>query len=43
MEEAVMLYKKKKFINWFLGKYTLKKQEASRILDFSAIQGRAVG
>ena len=35
-----MLYKKKKFINWFLGKYTLKKQEASRILDFMSSQER---
>ena len=34
MEEAVMLYKKKKFIDGFLSKFELKKQEASQILNF---------
>ncbi|WP_418791327.1 YpiB family protein [Phosphitispora sp. TUW77] len=34
MEEAVMLYKKKKFINAFLSKFELKKQEACQVLNF---------
>lgn len=34
MKEAALLYKKKKFINWFMETFRLKRPEAARILKF---------
>jgi len=34
MKEATGLYKKKKYISWFLGNHKLKKPEAAKILEF---------
>jgi len=34
VKEAVMVYKKKKYISWFLKTYRLKRPESARILHF---------
>lgn len=40
MKEAILIYKKKKFINWFLDTYRLKRPDSSRLLKFIMKQER---
>lgn len=34
MKEAIIIYKKKKYINWFINSYKLKRMETAKILNF---------
>ncbi|PKM81489.1 MAG: hypothetical protein CVU89_09300 [Firmicutes bacterium HGW-Firmicutes-14] len=34
MEEAILVYKKKKYIDWFLEKHRLKRSDTAKILEF---------